>query len=781
VKNKKYNNVILPLILSLAISACGGSNEKVSEKTTDITAPIITLIGDDVLTISLGDTFQEPGSTVTDNVDTGLIASASGNVDSSTPGSYTITYNTTDVAGNTTTITRTVIVETVPDNESPIITLIGDATINLTLGDSYTEEGVTITDNIDNIDNDMSTTTSGSVDTNTIGSYIITYSATDTAGNTATVTRTVIVEDITILPIGDGYIFHSANDDSYYIEYWGDTWGTDTVYTDETTDTTYAKALEISKSAAWGTVVAWGNEPENTIDISAYTHAKFKIKTDSFTSVEVSVQSTTLPESKIIYNISSGLDLGNGWFEMQVALPAFTDMTWFGLNFIGDAGTTVLLADVYFTTLDEEPVEGPPEAAPTPPAYTDNEVIVLYSDSLSQDNFIGVWNANWWNAPIYSTGNINGDNFAKYEITAGGVEGGVTGLEFGFEIEPLDASSTTTWNFDLFVEPGISKIEVQLVSKDGGAKYIIENPTTGAWSNHKLLFADLIDNDGAGIGVLNSGALQSIGIQLWGQAGQAIFVDNIYFSGQSVSYDLAVTITDDNNVALANATVSVGNVSANTDTSGIATLHLPEGEHKVIANATGFGLTQGNQRIAGGDTSFSLSVIPLNDGPSVSAPIPTDSNDDAFVIYSDALTVDKTISFWSDNWWNAPTFSEITIAGDNIAKLQIIPDGTSGGVTGVQYGIQDGVVDVSTKTGLRFDMYASSGITRAVFQIVSKTGPGISTITTVVSDQWVTVELPFADLVDSTGNFDSAVLTQLGIQLWGSTSDAFYIDNIYFY
>ncbi|MFT7431642.1 MAG: hypothetical protein ACI971_002108, partial [Colwellia sp.] len=127
------------------------------------------------------------------------------------------------------------------------------------------------------------------------------------------------------------------------------------------------------------------------------------------------------------------------------------------------------------------------------------------------------------------------------------------------------------------------------------------------------------------------------------------------------------------------------------------------------------------------------------------------------------------------------TFSEITIAGDNIAKLQIIPDGTSGGVTGVQYGIQDGVVDVSTKTGLRFDMYASSGITRAVFQIVSKTGPGISTITTVVSDQWVTVELPFADLVDSTGNFDPAVLTQLGIQLWGSTSDAFYIDNIYFY
>ena len=697
-KNKKYNNVMLPLILSLAISACGGSNEKAAEKavekTTDITAPIITLIGDDVLTILLGNTFQEPGSTVTDNVDTGLIASASGNVDSSTPGSYTITYTATDVAGNKTTITRT-----------------------------------------------------------------------------------VIVEDITIPPIGDGYIFHSANDDSYYIEYWGDTWGTGTVYTDAPTDTTYAKALEISKSADWGTVVAWGNEPENTIDISAYTHAKFKVKTDSFTSVEVFVQSTTLPESKVTYNISSGLDLNNGWFEMQVALPAFTDMAWFALNFIGDAGTTVLLADVYFTTLDKDPIEGPPEAAPTPPAYIDNEVIVLYSDSLSQDSFIGVWNANWWNAPIYSTGNINGDNFAKYEITAGGVEGGVTGLEFGFEIEPLDASTTTTLNFDLYVEPGISKIEVQLVSKDGGAKYIIENPTTGAWSNHELLFADLIDNDGSGIGVLNSGALQSIGIQLWGQAGQAIFVDNIYFSGQSASYDLAVTITDDNNAALANAVVSVGNVSANTDASGIATLNLPEGEHKVIANATGFGVVQGNQRIDGGDASFSLSVKPLNDGPSVSAPIPTDSNDDAFVIYSDALTVDKAISFWSDPWWNPPTFSEISIAGDQIAKLQITPDGLAGGVTGIQYGIQDGAVDVSTKTGLRFDMYATSGLTKAVFQIVSEGGIGVSTMEPVVTDQWVTVELPFTDF----GDVNPAVLTQLGVALHGSTSDALYVDNIYFY
>ena len=777
---KIYNKVVLPLLLSMVIVGCGSDNVEMTEPVTDQTPPIITLIGDDNLILALGETYQELGSTVTDNTDNGLVASISGQVDSSTPYTYTITYTASDLAGNETVITRTVIIEAASDDEAPAIVLIGDTIINLTVGNAYSEQGISVTDNIDHVD-DISVSMIGQVNTNIVGTYTITYQASDIAGNQSmTITRTVIIKDNDINPpTTEGYIFHSANDDSFPMDYWGDTWDTNTVYTDQPTDTTYAKALEISKSEKWGTLVAWGNEAENTIDISSYTHAKFKVKTDTFTQVEVFVQSHTLSASQITYNLSSGVDLGNGWFEVQVTLPAFTDMTWFALNFIGDAGT-ILLADVYFATLATEPVEGPALAAPLPPAYTDDEVVVLYSDSLSQDSFIGVWNANWWNAPIYAEGNVNGDYFAKYQITAGGIAGGVTGLEFGFEIEPLDASTKTTFNFDLFVEPGISKIIVQLVSTDGGASYTINNPTAGTWSSYELLFSDLLDNDGTAMGVLNGGSLQSIGLQLYGEAGQAVYLDNLYFSGQSVFYDLAVSVTDNNNVALANALVSVGNVTATTNASGVATLNLPEGEHKIIVDANGFGVTQGNQRIAGGEASLALGVIPLNTGPSVSAPLPTESND-VFVLYSDVLTVDKAISYWSDNWWNAPRFSEITIADETIAKLQIIPEGIAGGVTGIQYGIEGGIVDVSMKTGLRFDIYATSGISKAVFQIVSSTGPGIYTMDSVSNEQWVTVELPFTALVDSTGNFNPALLTQLGIGLWGSTSDALYIDNIYFY
>ena len=79
----------------------------------------------------------------------------------------------------------------VPDDLSPpVITLSGEATVTLEAGTAYVDAGVTATDNIDD---SVSVTTSGSVDSDTPGTYTLTYTATDAAGNTATATRTVTV------------------------------------------------------------------------------------------------------------------------------------------------------------------------------------------------------------------------------------------------------------------------------------------------------------------------------------------------------------------------------------------------------------------------------------------------------------------------------------------------------------------------------------------------------------------------------------------------------------
>jgi subtilisin family serine protease len=84
------------------------------------------------------------------------------------------------------------------DVTAPVITLIGNASVSITAGDSYTDQGATATDNVDGT---FAVVGVGSVDTSTAGTYPITYDATDAAGNHAVqVTRTVTV---TAAPVVD--------------------------------------------------------------------------------------------------------------------------------------------------------------------------------------------------------------------------------------------------------------------------------------------------------------------------------------------------------------------------------------------------------------------------------------------------------------------------------------------------------------------------------------------------------------------------------------------------
>ena len=69
------------------------------------------------------------------------------------------------------------------DTMAPIITLNGENNITLLEGEIYTDLGSTATDNVDAT---VTVTSSGIVDTNKVGTYTITYSAKDKAGNKAT-------------------------------------------------------------------------------------------------------------------------------------------------------------------------------------------------------------------------------------------------------------------------------------------------------------------------------------------------------------------------------------------------------------------------------------------------------------------------------------------------------------------------------------------------------------------------------------------------------------------
>lgn len=77
-----------------------------------------------------------------------------------------------------------------PDNKVPVITLNGAASQIISLQGTYTELGVTATDEKDGA---ITSTVSGAVNVNQTGTYTLTYTATDAAGNVGTAIRTVIV------------------------------------------------------------------------------------------------------------------------------------------------------------------------------------------------------------------------------------------------------------------------------------------------------------------------------------------------------------------------------------------------------------------------------------------------------------------------------------------------------------------------------------------------------------------------------------------------------------
>ncbi len=182
----------------------------------DLAAPLITLNDSSVLRLATGTNFVDPGARGTDGVDGNVTVTTEGNVDTSTPGEYMLTYKVTDAAGNSATETRKVIVSDAADTTAPVITLNDDSIVYLKTGDTYTEAGASATD-VD--DDNITVKTEGMVDTDTAGEYVITYTASDEAGNTTTETRKVIVVDpdkaAPIISLNDSSVIHMQVGDKY--------------------------------------------------------------------------------------------------------------------------------------------------------------------------------------------------------------------------------------------------------------------------------------------------------------------------------------------------------------------------------------------------------------------------------------------------------------------------------------------------------------------------------------------------------------------------------------
>jgi|GEM_PF-4495908 hypothetical protein len=176
------------------------------------TAPLIRLNGPETVTLDLGATFTDPGAEARDAEDGNITESIEvrgDSVDTNTVGSYKIRYGVYDSCDAVSEIlVRQVVVRepVVLFNNAPVITLLGDSTFFVELGQAFIDPGISGSDIEDGTLDDgiLEDISRGSVDTNTAGVYRIRYGIRDSGAPTGdrkidTTKRTVIVQDITIV------------------------------------------------------------------------------------------------------------------------------------------------------------------------------------------------------------------------------------------------------------------------------------------------------------------------------------------------------------------------------------------------------------------------------------------------------------------------------------------------------------------------------------------------------------------------------------------------------
>ncbi len=206
------------VFVALTLTACGGGGGGSSTPAPTAPAPVqdtqrpnISFTGGTAIQVNQGDSFDNPTPTITDNVDSGLSASITGTVDTSVPGDYVLTYSVSDSAGNANSVdvVVSVIATAQPDTQRPSITFADGTSFQINQGDSFTNPIPTITDDIDT---ELTSNITGSVDTSVPGDYVLTYSVSDSAGNANSVDVTVTVNANTAPVItGNPVVFNFSN------------------------------------------------------------------------------------------------------------------------------------------------------------------------------------------------------------------------------------------------------------------------------------------------------------------------------------------------------------------------------------------------------------------------------------------------------------------------------------------------------------------------------------------------------------------------------------------
>ena len=178
-------NKLGPQKITYTVEDAAGNIKTVEREVIVYGTPVIT--GADDKIIKVNDTFNElDGVTAKDTEGNDLNVTVIKNtVDVKNPGRYEVVYEAKDVAGNTITVEREVIVYGTPE-------ITGATDITLTVGSKFDPLAGVVAKDTEG--KELTITVTGDVDVDTPGNYEVIYTVTDAAGNVTTIKRVVTID-----------------------------------------------------------------------------------------------------------------------------------------------------------------------------------------------------------------------------------------------------------------------------------------------------------------------------------------------------------------------------------------------------------------------------------------------------------------------------------------------------------------------------------------------------------------------------------------------------------
>ncbi|KOY52684.1 Ig-like domain-containing protein [Polaribacter dokdonensis] len=286
--------------LTVTDEANNSATETATIIVVDEIVPTITLNGDETISVVNGTNFTDPGATGADNCSSTTIE-ITGTVDTNTSGSYTLIYKALDASNNeSTTVSRTVIVNGLPTAIDDTINVNQDSSsnsLNILVNDSFGADGAanftigssTSTENGTVVLND-----NGTVDVtddfieftprpNYNGTDSFTYTLEDSNGDTATATVNIIVRPIIPVPTDDVATVDKNSTDNSIAVLANDDFGGNEANVEHPFTFLNGSLTSASNNGALLTISNNGTENNLLDDVILYTPAADFIGEDTFT------------------------------------------------------------------------------------------------------------------------------------------------------------------------------------------------------------------------------------------------------------------------------------------------------------------------------------------------------------------------------------------------------------------------------------------------------------------------------------------------------------------